>query len=153
MQEHNPEQIADQRLMWPEPDFQVLHEIIAKARQNLNQNNWDYIVGAAETETTLRRNRFALVSIGFRPRVLRHVSHIDTTVTALGRRLRLPIVLAPVGSLESFHDGAAASVVRAARRFGVAHMLSSVCDPGLEKVAEAAPEAARIFQLYVRGDE
>ncbi len=32
-------------------------------------------------------------------------------------------------------------------------MLSSVCDPGLEKVAEAAPEAVRIFQLYVRGDE
>src|SRR5260370_9829268 len=153
MQEHNPDQIADQRLMWPEPDFQVLHEIIAKARQNLNQNNWDYIVGAAETETTLRRNRFALDSIGFRPRVLRDVSHVDATVTALGRQLRLPIVLAPVGSLESFHDGAAASVVRAARRFGVAHMLSSVCDPGLEKVAEAAPDAARIFQLYVRGDE
>src|SRR5258707_721371 len=153
MQEHNPEQIADQRLMWPEPDFQVLHEIIAKARQNLNQNNWDYIVGAAETETTLRRNRFALDCIGFRPRVLRDVSHVDATVTALGRQLRLPIVLAPVGSLESFHDGAAASVVRAAREFGVAHMLSSVCDPGLEKVAEAAPDGARIFQLYVRGDE
>src|SRR5260370_9989469 len=153
MQEHNPEQIAEQRLMWPEPDFQVLHEIIAKARQTLNQNNWDYIVGGAETETTLRRNRFALDSIGFRPRVLRDVSHVDATVTALGRQLRLPIVLAPVGSLESFHDGAAASVVRAARRFGVAHMLSSVCDPGLEKVAEAPPPAARIFQLYSRGAE
>jgi isopentenyl diphosphate isomerase/L-lactate dehydrogenase-like FMN-dependent dehydrogenase len=153
MQDENPEQIADKRLVWAEPDFQVLHEIVAKARQNLNQNDWDYIVGAAETETTLRRNRFALDSIGFRPRVLRDVSHVDATVTALGRQLRLPIVLAPVGSLESFHDGAAASVVRAAGRFGVAHMLSSVCDPGLEKVAEAAPETARIFQLYVRGDE
>jgi glycolate oxidase len=153
MQDENPEQIADERLAWAEPDFQVLHEIVAKARQNLNQNDWDYIVGATETETTLRRNRFALDSIGFRPRVLRDVSHVDATVTALGRRLRLPIVLAPVGSLESFHGGAAASVVLAAGRFGVAHMLSSVCDPGLEKVAEAAPEAARIFQLYVRGDE
>jgi isopentenyl diphosphate isomerase/L-lactate dehydrogenase-like FMN-dependent dehydrogenase len=43
--------------------------------------------------------------------------------------------------------------VRAAREFGVAHMLSSVCRPGLEKVAEAAPKGARMFQLYVRGDE
>src|SRR5260370_30167122 len=153
MQDHNSEEIADERLAWAEPDFQVLHEIVAKARQNLNQNNWDYIGGAAETETTRRRNRFALDSLGLRPRVLRDVSHVDATVTALGRRLRLPIVLAPVGSLESFHDGAAASVVRAAQRFGVAHMLSSVCDPGLEKVAEAAPEATRIFQLYVRGND
>ena len=43
-------------------DFLNLHEIIAKARQNLNQNNWDYIVGGTETETTLRRNRMALDS-------------------------------------------------------------------------------------------
>src|SRR5439155_10512938 len=28
-----------------------------------------------------------------------------------------------------------------------------VCEPGLEKVAQAAPDAARIFQLYVRGDD
>ena len=153
MQDQNPEQIADQRLVWPEPDYQVLHEIIAKARQNLNRNNWDYIVGGAETETTLRRNRLALDSIAFRPRVLRDVSQVDATATVLGRRLRLPVVLAPVGSLECFHDEAAASVVRAADRFGVAHMLSSVCEPGLEMVAEAAPGATRIFQLYVRGDE
>jgi isopentenyl diphosphate isomerase/L-lactate dehydrogenase-like FMN-dependent dehydrogenase len=32
-------------------------------------------------------------------------------------------------------------------------MLSSVCEPGLEKVAEAAPDALRFYQLYVRGDE
>jgi isopentenyl diphosphate isomerase/L-lactate dehydrogenase-like FMN-dependent dehydrogenase len=67
--------------------------------------------------------------------------------------LRLPVVLAPVGALESFHGGAGAAVTRAARQFGVAHMLSSVCLPGLEKVAEAAPDGLRIFQLYVRGDE
>jgi glycolate oxidase len=153
MQDHNPDRIASEIPTWPETDFQALHEIVAKARQNLNQNDWDYIVGATETETTLRRNRLALDSIGFRPRVLRDVSRVDAAVTALGRRLRLPVVLAPVGSLESFHEGAAASVVRAAHQFGVAHMLSSVCDPGLEKVAEAAPDATRIFQLYARGDE
>jgi len=34
--------------------FQNLHEFIRKARANLNQNAWDYIVGAAETETTMR---------------------------------------------------------------------------------------------------
>jgi len=32
-------------------------------------------------------------------------------------------------------------------------MLSSVTEPGLEKVAEAAPDALRIYQLYVRGDD
>src|SRR5262249_32613179 len=55
-------------------------------------------------------------------------------------------------SLESFHPEAAASVVRAVNEFGVAHMLSSVCEPGLEGVAKVAPGATRLFQLYVRGD-
>jgi len=133
-------------------EFLNLHEIVAKARQNLNQNAWDYIVGGVESETTLRRNRMALDSMAFRPRVLRDVSKVDASTEILGRKLRLPIVLCPVGTLESFHPEGAAPVVKGAGEFGVAHMLSSVCDPGLEGVAKAAPDALRMFQLYVRGD-
>src|SRR3954462_3226801 len=116
-------------------DLHNLHEFVAKARQNLNQNDWDYIVGGVESETTLRRNRMALESLAFRPRVLRDVSKVDCSVTQFGRKLRLPVVLAPVGSLESFHALGAESVVRAVHEFGAGHMLSSVCDPGLEDLA------------------
>jgi isopentenyl diphosphate isomerase/L-lactate dehydrogenase-like FMN-dependent dehydrogenase len=134
-------------------EFQNLHELIRKARSNLNQNCWDYIVGAAETETTMRRNRMALDEIAFRPRVLRNVSKVDASVELFGRKLRLPVVLAPVGALELFDPGAGASVSRAAGSFGAAHMLSSVSEPGLEKTAEAAPNALRMYQLYVRGGD
>ena len=33
------------------PTFLTLHELVQKARQKLNHDNWDYIVGGAETET------------------------------------------------------------------------------------------------------
>ena len=134
-------------------EFQNLHELISRARANLNQNSWDYIVGAAETETTMRRNRMALDEIAFRPRVLRNVARVDASVEQFGRRMRLPVVIAPVGALELFEPGAAASVARAAGSFGAAHMLSSVSEPGLEKTAEAAPDALRMYQLYVRGGD
>src|SRR6202163_3741123 len=134
-------------------EFQNLHEFATKARANINQNNWDYIVGAAETETTMPRNRMALDEIAFRPRVLRNVARVDASVELFGRRLRLPVMLAPVGALEMFDPGAGASVARGAGRFGAAHMVSSVTEPGLEKVAEAAPGALRLYQLYVRGDD
>ena len=134
-------------------EFQNLHEFIRKARANLNQNTWDYIVGAAETETTMRRNRMALDEIAFRPRVLRNVAKVDASVELFGRKLRLPVVLAPVGALELFDPGAAASVARATGSFGAAHMLSSVSEPGLEKTAEAAPDTLRLYQLYVRGGD
>ena len=153
MQERTPPQASVHDITTAPSEFLNLHELVAKARQNLNQNDWDYIVGGVESETTLRRNRMALDAIAFRPRVLRDVSKVDASVSQFARRLRLPVVLAPVGSLESFHAAGAESVVRAVDKFGAAHMLSSVCDPGLEQLAAAAPNALRLYQLYVRGDE
>src|SRR5712691_12259479 len=101
-----------------EDRFQTLHEIVRAARATLAPGPWDYIVGGTETETTLRRNRLAIDSLAFRPRVLRDVGKVDASVEVLGRRLRLPVMFAPVGSLECFHDEAAAAVVRAAHEFG-----------------------------------
>ncbi len=133
--------------------FQTLHEIVRAAHQTLDPGAWDYLAGGTETETTLRRNRQALDSIAFRPRVLRDVSKVDMTTTLLGRPLRLPIMLAPVGSVETFTPGGGAAAAKGATTFGVAQMLSSVCNPGLEATAAAAPGGLRIFQLYVRGDD
>ncbi len=113
--------------------FQNLHEFVRQARANLNQNAWDYIVGAAETETTMRRNRMALDEIAFRPRVLNDVAKVDASVERFGRKLRLPVMLAPVGALEIFDPAGAAAVVRGVGKFGAAHMLSSVSAPGLEE--------------------
>src|SRR4030088_2343284 len=107
-------------------EFQNLHEFVRKARANLNQNTWDYIVGAAETETTMRRNRMALDEIAFRPRVLRNVARVDASVEAFGRKLRLPVVIAPVGALELFDPGSGAAVVRGAGSLGAAPHPSSV---------------------------
>jgi glycolate oxidase len=135
-----------------EDRFQTLQEIIKAARQNLAPGPWDYLIGGAESETTLRRNRQAIDSVAFRPRVLRDVSRVDATSTLLGRRVRIPVMLAPVGSIESFDPGGGASSAKASAEFGIPQMLSSVCNPGLEAVAKAA-DNFRIFQLYVRGDD
>ncbi|HEY8069915.1 MAG TPA: alpha-hydroxy-acid oxidizing protein, partial [Burkholderiales bacterium] len=59
--------------------FLTLQEIVAAARRNLAPGPWSYLIGGAETETTVRRNRQALDSIAFRPRVLRDVSRIDSS--------------------------------------------------------------------------
>lgn len=136
----------------PPREFFALHEIVRAARNNLSHQVWDYLVGGAETETTLKRNRAALDAVGLRQRVLRNVSSVDCTGELLGRRLRLPLILAPVGSLESFEEGGGASASRAAAEFGVCHMQSSVSQPSLEDVA-AAGDNMKIFQLYVRGDD
>src|SRR3979411_686393 len=133
-------------------EFQNLHEFVKKARARLNQNAWDYVVGASETETTMRRNRMALDEIAFRPRVLRNVAKVDASTEVSGRKLRIRVMIAPVGALEIFDPASGAAVARGAGHFGAAHMLSSVSEPGLEATAKAAPDALRIYQLYVPVD-
>ena len=132
--------------------FLTLQEIVAAARRNLAPGPWAYLTGATETETTMRRNRQALDAIAFRPRVLNDVSTVDVRAKFFGHDVRLPVMLAPVGGMESFVAGGAADAARAAAAFGVPQMLSSVCQPGLEATAAAA-DAVRVFQLYVRGDD
>ena len=132
--------------------FQTIHELARAARRNLSDGPWDYLIGGTETETTVKRNRLAIDSIGFRPRVLRDVSKVDAASTFFGRPVRLPVMLAPVGSVESFTPGGGATAAKASGAFGVPHMLSSACNPGLEATAKAA-DNYRIFQLYVRGDD
>src|SRR5881392_2630620 len=118
--------------------FQNLHEFVKVARQNLDRNNWDYLIGGSESETTLKRNRMALDSLGFRPRVLRDVSNVDCSASFFGKKLRMPVMLAPVGSIQRFDPGGSAAVARAAAAFGVSQMVSSVSEPGLEATAAAA---------------
>ncbi|HEV8030557.1 MAG TPA: alpha-hydroxy acid oxidase [Stellaceae bacterium] len=133
--------------------FQNLHEFVKVARQNLDRNNWDYLIGGSESETTLARNRLALDMIGFRPRVLRDVSNVDCSRELFGKKLRIPVLCAPVGSLQNFEPGGGATLAAATAEFGNGMILSSVSEPGMEKTAKAAGDGFKIFQLYVRGDE
>jgi isopentenyl diphosphate isomerase/L-lactate dehydrogenase-like FMN-dependent dehydrogenase len=135
-----------------ETEFVTIHEFVKAARMNLNPNVWDYLIGGTESETTLARNRAALDQIALRPRVLRDVSKVDPGTQFLGKSVRLPTILAPVGSLEQFDEGGGLTVAEAAGRFGVSMMLSSVTTKRLEDV-RAKTAAPLIYQLYVRGDD
>ncbi|MBR0656295.1 alpha-hydroxy acid oxidase [Plastoroseomonas arctica] len=132
--------------------YLTLHEYVKKARQKLTPDIWDYLIGGTETETTLRRNRLGIETLALRPRVLRDVSALDASTSFAGRRIRLPVALAPVGSLESMSPGGTGTAALAAEAFGVPIIASSVTPaPILAEVAKT--KGPKVFQLYVRGDE
>ena len=126
-------------------------EIVQEARKRLEQGAWDYLVGGSESETTLRRNRLAFDKVAFRPRILVDVTTVDPSTTFMGQKLRIPAILAPIGSLQTFDPSGALGSTRAASEFGIMHAVSSVTQPALEETA-AATDTPKIFQLYVHGD-
>jgi isopentenyl diphosphate isomerase/L-lactate dehydrogenase-like FMN-dependent dehydrogenase len=134
-------------------DYVLLHEIVLAAKGLLSPAEWDLIVGGAETETTLCRNRTALDRLAFRPRVLRDVSKLSWNAQIFGAELRLPLFLAPIGTPQGYGGGPVAAA-QAARDFGCGMILSSVSpSAALEQVAAEANRKTLVYQLYVRGDE
>jgi isopentenyl diphosphate isomerase/L-lactate dehydrogenase-like FMN-dependent dehydrogenase len=131
-------------------DYVSNQEIIQAAHRNLPQDVWDYLSGGAESETTMRRNRMGFDTLALRPRVLVDVSKVDTSTTFLGQKLRIPVMMAPIGSLQTITPEGGAAVAKAAAEFGTMNFLSSVTQPTLEEVA-ASTNHPKIFQLYIRG--
>ena len=133
------------------PEFISNEEIVQAARSKLPQAAWDYLTGASESETTMRRNRLAFDRVAFRPRVLVDVTTIDPATTFLGHSMRMPVMLAPIGSLQNFTPEGGVAASKAAAEFGTVHTVSTVTQPSLEEIATSA-DNPKIFQLYVRGD-
>ena len=132
-------------------EFKTLHQIIRRAKQNLSQTLWDYVIGGTASETTLRRNRASIDSKALLPKILNDVSEIDTTVSILEKKIALPVILAPIGSLQNLVQGGGATAAIGAEKAGIMSIASSVCHPELEDIA-AASNSPKIYQLYVRGD-
>jgi glycolate oxidase len=133
-------------------NFRTLHEIAKAARERLERNHWDYLIGGADTESSIRRNRAGLDSWVFRPRILNDVSELSISTELLGTPLRIPVLLPPIGSVQVFDPEGGTGVARAAAEFGVLQILSSSCLPDFEQVAADVP-GPRIYQLYLMGDQ
>ena len=133
-------------------DFKTLTDMVRLAQNNLDKGDWDYLVGGSDTEASLRRNRSALESWVFLPRILRDVSAVNTSTHLLGQTLRIPVVLPPIGSIQVFTERGGSAVAEAAAEFGVLQILGSSCTPDFEVVAKEV-HGPRCYQLYLSGDQ
>ncbi|MBK17597.1 MAG: alpha-hydroxy-acid oxidizing enzyme [Rhodospirillaceae bacterium] len=132
--------------------FTTLQQIAVRALRNLNWNVYDYLMGGSETETTLKRNRQGFDALALAPRILRNVANVDPSVTFMGKQLRTPVMLAPIGSLQLMTPDGGLAAAQAAAEAGTITILSSVTNPEMEDVGPAT-NGPKVYQLYVKGDD
>ena len=125
-----------------------LEEFELLAAQNLDKQSYDYFRGGANDEVTLRANVAAFQKIQLLPNVLVDVSKRDQSVTVLGEKLTMPILIAP----SAFHRLASPegeiATAKAASKAGTIMVFSSLSTTSPEDVA-AATDASLWFQLYI----
>ena len=122
------------------------------ARRRAPRAVFDYTDGGAGEEISLRRSREAYARVEFQPTVLQDVSAVDTTTTILGRPSALPLVFAPTGFTRMMHTEGEPAVARVAAHAGIPYALSTMGTTSIERLAAAAPEGRRWFQLYLWRD-
>jgi len=122
------------------------------ARRHTPRAVFDYVDGAAESETSLRRSREAFGRVEFVPSILRDVSAVDPSTTILGERAALPLVFAPTGFTRLMHEAGEPAVARVAARIGIPYTLSTMGTTSPGDLAIAAPDARTWFQLYLWRD-
>ncbi|KAK7284007.1 hypothetical protein RIF29_13758 [Crotalaria pallida] len=128
-----------------------VNEYEAIAKENLPKMIYDYYASGAEDQWSLKENRNAFSRILFRPRILIDVSSIDLTMTVLGFKISMPIMIAPTAMLKMAHPEGEYAVTRAASAAGTIMTLSSWATSSVEEVSSTGP-GIRFFQLYVYKD-
>ena len=121
------------------------------AWQRLPRVLFDYIDGGAQDEVTLRANQEDFNRITLVQRVLRDVSTRDQSVTVLGQKYDLPLILSPTGMTGLFWPNGALEAARAASDAGAGFCLSSMSTSTVEDIKKVAKQPTW-FQLYVMRD-
>jgi isopentenyl diphosphate isomerase/L-lactate dehydrogenase-like FMN-dependent dehydrogenase len=125
-----------------------LAQLEKKTAEVLPPPAYDYVVGGASGERTLRANLAAFDRWHIVPRMLRDVSQRDLSIKLFDHTLPAPVLLAPIGVQEIIHPEADLASSRAAASLGIPFILSTLSSRSLEEVAQAMGAAPRWFQLY-----
>jgi L-lactate dehydrogenase (cytochrome) len=122
------------------------------AKKRLPGPIFHYIDGAADDEVTYRRNTSAYDDCDLVPNVLAGVETVDMSTTVMGKKIDLPLFLAPTALQRLFHHEGEYAVGAAAEKYGTWFGISSLATAGIEDIA-ARISTPKMFQLYYHKDK
>ncbi|KPL67803.1 lactate dehydrogenase [Erythrobacter sp. SG61-1L] len=126
-------------------DFRLL------AHRKLPFPVYHYIDGAGDDEITKRRNTSAFDDCDLVPNVLAGVEDIDTSVTVMGKKTPLPLILSPTALQRLFHWQGERAVAAVAEKFGLWFGISSLGSVSVEEVG-ARFTGPKMLQYYYHKD-
>ncbi|KAL6716066.1 hypothetical protein ACLMJK_007028 [Lecanora helva] len=128
----------------------TIRELEKHAELRMDKQTRDYYNEGADSGSTLLENTTAYNKYRIRPRVLRDISQIDTSVSVFGKRNSIPIGVAPTAMQCLAHPDGEIATARACKEAGVAMGVSSFATSTLEDVAGAIGDTIPyVLQLYL----
>ena len=126
-------------------DFDALEE---QARAKMPPASFAFCAAGADDEISTAENVTAWRALRLRPRVLRDIAAVDTSVTILGNKTPTPIMVAPTGRHKLFNPEGERATARGAAAAGVPYVMATNANVTIEEVATERRGAPQWFQLY-----
>lgn len=111
-----------------------------------------YIASGSENEWTWRNNTAAFNHYQIIPRALTNMEKPQTDTEFMGMKLKTPIMISPIACHGIAHKDAEIATQKGAAAAGALFSSSTYANKSVEEIAAAAPEAPRLFQLYLSKD-
>jgi (S)-2-hydroxy-acid oxidase len=131
----------------------TIKELEKLAAERMDKQTRDYYNEGADSGSTLAENISAYQKYRIRPRVLRDISAIDTSVSIFGHKNSVPLGVAPTAMQCLAHPDGELATARACKEMGIVMGLSSFSTTSLEDVKGAlGNEHPGALQLYLFED-
>ena len=128
----------------------TLYDYATSAPQYLSEMAYQYYVGGARDEITLKANRDAWDQLWLHYRVLVDVQHRTAETTLFGQSVAAPILIAPTAFHGLAHPMGERATAEGARRAQSIYVVSTLSNRSIEEIASSG--APLWFQLYVYRD-
>ncbi|MCI5775095.1 MAG: lactate oxidase [Aerococcus sp.] len=134
-------------------NFINLFDLEAQAKAVIPSGGFGYISGAAGDLWTLRENIKSFDHKLIPSRVLQNIENPDPSTEIFGRKLDIPMVMAPIASHKLAHERGELTTSKGTANSGTAFTISSYSSYDTDDVREAmGPDAPLWFQFYMGKD-
>lgn len=111
----------------------------------------DYCESGSWREQTLEYNQKDFDKYFFKQKILTDIKERSLKTTILGQEFRMPLIFAPTGLLGMQHADGEIHAARAAEKFGIPYIMSTMSICSIEEVAKHTSKPFW-FQLYMMKD-
>ena len=133
------------------PVITNIEDLRVLAEKRVPRMFYDYADSGSWTESTYRANETDFQKIKLRQRVAVNMENRSTATQMVGIDVKMPVAIAPVGLTGMQSADGEIKAARAAEKFGIPFILSTMSICSMEDVA-AATTAPFIYQLYMMRD-
>jgi L-lactate dehydrogenase (cytochrome) len=133
------------------PVITNIEDLRVLAEKRVPRMFYDYADSGSWTEGTYRANETDFQKIKLRQRVAVNMENRSTATKMVGINVKMPVAIAPVGLTGMQHADGEIKAAKAAEKFGIPFILSTMSICSIEDIA-ANTQAPFWYQLYMMRD-